>query len=116
MKCPSCGADSLERNGETYVCAYCGSVYQRGEVEPAPPIPERVVVHEIREIRHVRDSDRLGILAGLACWLVFPLAWIIWVVSARTHPRRSRTALIIALVQTALIGMAILSSLTGGNT
>ena len=116
MRCPNCGADSLERNGETCACAYCGSVYQRGEVEPAPPVPERVVVREIREIRHVHDSDRLGILAGCACWLVFPLAWIVWAVSARTHPRRSRAALIIALVQTALIGTAMLSSLTGGDT
>ncbi|NLP06295.1 hypothetical protein GX411_10150 [Candidatus Fermentibacteria bacterium] len=116
MKCRSCGADALERNGETYVCAYCRSIYQRGEVEQTPPAPERVVVREIREIRHVRDSDRLGILAGFACWLLFPLAWIIWAVSLRTHPRRSKTALVIALVQTALLVTAMLSSLIGGDT
>lgn len=115
MKCGSCGADSLERNGETYVCAYCRSVYQRGEVEQTPPVSERVIVREIREIRHLSDSDRLGILLGCACWLVFPLAWIVWAVSLRTHPRRSRIALAIALVQTALVGTAMLSSLIGGD-
>ncbi len=116
MKCRSCGADSLERSGETYVCAYCRSIYQKREVEQAASVPESVIVREVREIRHVRDPDRLGLLLGCACWLVFPLAWIIWAVSLRTHPRRARGALVVALVQTALIGTSMLASMMGGDT
>jgi hypothetical protein len=113
MKCSNCGSDSLEKRGSAYVCEYCRSVYQEKELFPETGSGERVVV---REVRYVHDTDRLGALVGCFCWLVFPLAWIIWAVSRRSHPGRARTALVIALIQTAFLIVFILAGLADSGS
>jgi hypothetical protein len=109
MKCSNCGSDALERRGNAYVCEYCRSVYQEKELFPETGSEPRVVV---REVRYVHDTDRLGGLVGCFCWIAYPLAWIIWAVSRRTHPGRARTALVIALIQTALLLTFILAGIS----
>lgn len=115
MKCPNCGADSVERSTAGYSCSYCRSRFSPSEVgEPLPVQPQQTTV--IREIRYVHDSDRLGFGLGCLCWFVFPLAWVVWAVSRRNSPNRARTAFIVAIIQTAFLFAGILAAVVSPDS
>lgn len=110
MKCSNCGADALEQTSRGFACPYCRSRFSASDVGEVAPDHGPAIV---REIRYVRDRDRLGLALGCLCWLFFPAAWVVWAVSIQRSPNRAKTALIIAAIQTGLLVAAVMSAIVG---
>ncbi len=109
-KCVNCGADDLRREGEAWRCAYCRSLFH-DPIPPANTAPQQVVIREVRYVH--RTEDKLGVGLGCLCLFFFPLAWVIWALSLKSSPKRARTAFVIAVIQTGLFLLGILSDLLG---
>lgn len=109
MKCPNCGAQIGNIEGEIYTCEYCRSTYHAREFDPDwkndQDTPD---IREIHHYHHQEVPDKLSVGMGCLCFFFFPLGWIIYFLYKDSSPRKARTAMIIAAVMTVflLIGIA----------
>lgn len=110
MRCRNCGADDFTSSGDRLVCSYCRSSFREEEITGLQkPRTETVVVRQVTYVHE--DRDRLGVGLGCLCFLLYPLAWIIWALSLRSSPQRARAALVIALIQTAFLVAGVLAGI-----
>jgi hypothetical protein len=110
VRCRNCGADDFTSSAGRLICSYCRSVFSETEVTGRrEPRAETVVVRQVTYVHE--DRDRLGVGLGCLCFLLYPLAWIIWALSLRSSPHRARVALVIALLQTAFLVAGVLAGI-----
>ena len=110
MKCPNCGAQIGDFKGETYVCQYCRSTFQKHEFDPGwTGKSEDTPVKEIHHHYHREAPDKLSAGMGCLCFLFFPIGWFIYFLNRDSSPKKAKAALIIAVIMTALIMIGIAS-------